>query len=123
MPSIAILGASSDRNKFGNKAVRVFQAKGFAVYPVNPKEDKIEGLKAYKSISDIPESDFDMVSFYLPPPVGLKVIADVAKKGAKEVWLNPGAESDELVAKAESLGLQVIQACSIVAFGASPSDY
>jgi len=58
-----------------------------------------------------------MISFYLPPPVGLKVIADVAKKGCKELWLNPGAESPELLEKAESLGLNVIQACSIVGVG------
>lgn len=123
MPTIAILGASTDRSKFGNKAVRVFIDKGYQVFPVNPKEKTIEGLTAYPSISEVPVSNLDMVSFYLPPAVGLKVIAEVAKKGAKEVWLNPGAESRELVEKAEALGLNVIEACSIVAVGSSPSLY
>jgi len=114
MPSIAIIGASSDPAKFGNKSVKVFLARGYKVYPINPKEDVIEGQKVYRSILDVPEKNLDMISFYLPPPVGLKVIEEVAKKGCKELWLNPGSESPELVAKAEGLGLYVIQACSIV---------
>lgn len=117
MPSIAIIGASSDPSKFGNKAIKVFVSRGYQVYPVNPKDELIEGLKVYRSILDVPEKNLDMISFYLPPPVGLKVIEDVAKKGCKELWLNPGAESPELVEKAEGLGLNVIQACSIVGVG------
>ncbi len=123
MPSIAILGASTDRSKFGNKAVRVFADRGYEVYPVNPKADEIEGWKAYKSITDVPLNELDMVSFYLPPPIGLKVIDEVAKKTVKEVWLNPGAESDELMERGEELGLTMIAACSIVGVGSSPSDY
>jgi predicted CoA-binding protein len=117
MPSIAIIGASSDPNKFGNKSVKVFLSRGYQVYPVNPKDEVIEGLKVYRSILEVPEKNLDMISVYLPPPVGLKVVEDIAKKGCKELWLNPGAESPELVEKAESLGLNVIQACSIVGAG------
>jgi hypothetical protein len=123
MPTIAIIGASQDRNKFGNKAVRVFADKGYKVYPIHPKLSEIEGHKVYSSILQVPEKELDMVSFYLPPAVGMKVIEDVAKVKCKEVWLNPGSESDELVEKAESLGLTVIQACSIVSVGSSPSRY
>ena len=123
MPSIAILGASLDRSKFGNKAVRVFADRGYKVYPVNPKADEIEGHKAYRSISDIAEKKLDMVSFYLPPAVGLQVIEEVAKKEIGELWLNPGSESDALISKAEALGLRTIVACSIVGVGASPSQY
>jgi predicted CoA-binding protein len=123
MPTIAIIGASQDRNKFGNKAVRVFADKGYKVYPIHPKLSEIEGHKVYSSILQVPEKELDMVSFYLPPAVGMKVIEDVAKVKCKEVWLNPGSESDELVEKAESLGLTVIQACSIVSVGSSPSGY
>ncbi|MFM8316264.1 MAG: CoA-binding protein [Deltaproteobacteria bacterium] len=123
MPSIAIIGASQDRNKFGNKAVRVFADKGFKVYPIHPKLSEIEGHKAYASILQVPEKELDMVSFYLPPHVGMQVIEEVAKIDCKEVWFNPGSESDELVAKAEKLGLNVIQACSIVGVGVSPNRY
>jgi hypothetical protein len=120
MKTVAIIGASSDRAKFGNKAVRAFQQQGYTVYPVNPKEAEIEGLPAFKSIRDVPGRP-DMVSIYLPPPVLLKVLPDIASKGCDELWLNPGTESDEVLAEAERLGLRVIQACSIVAIGVSPA--
>ncbi|MSP19079.1 MAG: CoA-binding protein [Bdellovibrionales bacterium] len=123
MPTIAIIGASQDRNKFGNKAVRVFADKGYTVYPIHPKLAEIEGHKVYSSILKVPEKEFDMVSFYLPPQLGMKVIEEVAKVKCKEVWFNPGSESDELIEKAESLGLTVIQACSIVSVGSSPNKY
>lgn len=122
MPSIVIIGASTDKNKFGNKAVRAFKSKGYTVYPVNPTAPEVEGIKAYKSILDIPETSFDMVSVYLPPQVGMKAIEEIAKKKVKEVWFNPGAESPELTAKAEKLGLTAIEACSIVGIGVSPSS-
>ncbi|HEX3797426.1 MAG TPA: CoA-binding protein [Verrucomicrobiae bacterium] len=120
MKSVAIIGASSDQNKFGNKAVRAFQQQGYAVYPVNPKEAEIEGLPAFKSIREVPVRP-EMISVYLPPAILLKVLPDIAAKGCDELWLNPGTESDEVLAEAERLGLKVIQACSIVAVGVSPS--
>jgi predicted CoA-binding protein len=119
MKTVAIIGASSDRGKFGNKAVRAFHQQGYTVYPVNPKETEIEGLPAFKSIRDVP-GPLEMVSVYLPPPVLLKVLPDIAAKGCKELWLNPGTESDEVLAEAERLGLNAIQACSIVGVGVSP---
>ncbi len=120
MKTVAILGASSDRKKFGNKAVRAFVLKSHRVYPVNPKDSTVEGLPAYASILDVPVRP-QMVSVYLPPPVVLKVLPDIAKRGCDELWLNPGTESDEVLAEAERLGLKVVQACSIVAIGVSPS--
>ena len=120
MKTIVILGASADRAKFGNKAVRAFVQQGWQVFPVNPKEATIEGLSAFKSIADVPVRS-DRVSVYLPPPVLLKVLPDIAAKGCGELWLNPGTESDEVLAEAERLGLNVVQACSIVGVGVSPS--
>ena len=118
--TVAIIGASSDRAKFGNKAVRAFRQQGYTVYPVNPKEVEIEGLPAFKSIRDVPVRP-GMISVYLPPPVLLKVLPDIASRGCDELWLNPGTESDEVLAEAERLALNVIQACSIVAVGVSPA--
>ncbi len=124
MPTIAILGASADRSKFGNKAVRAFAARGYHVYPVNPKAEVIEGLQAYPSLAAIPSGlKLDRISVYLPPAVGLKVLPEIAARGCDELWLNPGSESDELVGAAQALGLIVVQACSIVDIGMSPHDF
>lgn len=121
MNTIAIVGASSDRNKFGNKAVRAFQRQGWQVFPVNPKETQIEGLAAFASIADVPVRP-NLISVYLPPPVLLKVLPAIAAKGCDELWLNPGTESAEVLAEAERLGLNAIQACSIVGIGLSPEE-
>src|ERR1700739_4892489 len=120
MKTVAIIGASNDRHKFGNKAVRAFKQQGYTVYPVNPNESEVEGLPAYKSIRDVPVRP-QMISVYVPPPVLQKLLPDIAAKGCDELWLNPGTESDEVLAEAERLRLNVIQACSIVAVGVSPS--
>jgi predicted CoA-binding protein len=116
MKTIAILGASSDRRKFGNKAVRAFIQQGYEVFPVNPKEEIIEGLKVFKTIGEVPVRP-QLISVYLPPPVLLNVLPDIATKGCDEFWLNPGTESDAVLAECERLGLNVIQACSIVGVG------
>jgi predicted CoA-binding protein len=121
MKSVVIIGASSDRSKFGNKAVRAYREQGYEVYPVNPKDAEIEGLPAFKSIRDVPVRPA-LISVYLPPAVLLKVLPDIAAKGCDELWLNPGTESDEVLAEAERLKLNVIQACSIVGLGVSPEN-
>lgn len=120
MKSVAVIGASTDRSKFGNKAVRAYAQQGFTVWPVNPKEPIVEGLPAFASIADVPGRP-DLVSVYLPPPVVLKVLPAIAAKGCDELWLNPGTESPEVLAEAQRLGLNVVQACSIVGIGVSPA--
>jgi hypothetical protein len=121
MKSITIVGASGDPAKYGNKAVRAYRQKGYTVYPVNPKETQIEGLPVYRSLAEVPGRP-DMVSVYLPPAVALKVLPEIAAKGCDELWLNPGSDSEEVVAEAERLGLNVIRACSIAGVGMSPSQ-
>jgi len=120
MPKVvAVIGASNDRRKFGNRAVRAYQQQGHTVVPINPHETEVEGLKAYASILDVPGT-VDMASFYVHPEIGEQLLADVAAKGVREVWLNPGADSDEVIARAKALGIQPIVACSIVAIGQNP---
>lgn len=119
--SVAIIGASNDRNKYGNKAVRAFVRKGYRVYPVNPRVDEVEGLRAYRSILDIP-SELDVVTVYVPSEVGEALVEDIAKKRPKDLYLNPGAESESLVRKAQALGLRPLLACSIRAIGLSPEE-
>lgn len=119
--SVAVLGASRDRAKYGNKAVRAYIKQGWTVYPVNPNEAEIEGLKSYKSILDIP-GPIDRVTVYLPPMIGLTVLDNVAAVKPGEVFFNPGSDSPEVLEKAASLGLNPIVACSIVDIGMSPSQ-
>jgi len=121
MKTVAVIGASNDRRKFGNKAVRAFGLLGYAVYPVNPRETSIEGRPVFRSIRDIPVRP-QMVSIYLPPAALLPILPDIAAKGCDELWLNPGTESDEVLAEAGRLGLNVVQACSIVGVGMSPDQ-
>ena len=116
---VAVIGASSDPRKFGNRAVRAFRRQGFTVVPINPNESLVEGLRTYRSVLDVPES-IDMATFYVPPDVGETVMLEVAKKKIPEVWLNPGSESDALIRLARSLNVEPIVACSIIGIGESP---
>lgn len=117
MKTVAVLGASKDPAKFSNRAVRAYLARGYRVYPVNPRETTIEGLPAWASVRDLPERP-QRVSAYLPPPVLLPVLPEVAALGCDELWLNPGTDTPEVVAAAEALGLKVVRACSLVSLAA-----
>lgn len=119
--TIAIIGASNNPEKFGNKAVKAYKKMGYKVYPVNPREEVIEGLRVYKSILDI-NDNIDKVSIYLPPKLVLSVLEEIAKTGIKEIFLNPGTESEEVFEKAEKLGLEPVVACSILAVGLKPDE-
>ena len=122
MPKVvAVIGASRNRMKFGNRAVRAFRQQGYSVIPINPHEREVEGIATYRSVLDVPGA-IDMASFYVPAEIGEHVIDEVARKGIAEVWLNPGSESDALIARARALGIKPIVACSIVAIGSNPYD-
>jgi predicted CoA-binding protein len=122
MKTVAIVGASSNRAKFGNKALRAFAHKGYTVVPINPTEAEVEGHRAYASVLDVPGT-IDMATIYVPGAIGVRVLDDLAKKGIPEVWLNPGADDRQVVEKARSLGLKTVVHCSIIAIGDSPARY
>src|SRR5262245_54046723 len=119
---VAVVGASNNRHKFGNKAVRAFASQGYSVFPINPHEREIEGHAAYASVLDVP-GPIDMATIYVPPEIGVSVMEELAKKQVAEVWLNPGADGDEVVSRARELRLKTIQACSIIGIGDSPGNY
>ena len=120
--TVAVIGASNDRSKYGNKAVRAFVRQGYIVYAINPHETTVEGQPAYASVLDVP-GPIDMATLYVQPEIGIRVMDEIAKKQIAEVWLNPGADAPAVVARAEGLGLKPIQACSIIGIGDSPSRY
>jgi predicted CoA-binding protein len=122
-PTAVIIGASRDRRKYGNKSVRAHVAAGFDVYPVNPHAAEIEGLRCFPSLSAVPVDQVERVSLYVPASVGMTLLDEIAAVSPGEVWLNPGSGSRALREAAQRLGLNVIDGCSIVAVGLSPSDF
>ena len=122
-PTVAILGASRDRRKFGNKSVRAHLQQGYEVFPVNPHAVTIEGLKAYPDLASVPIENLVRISVYLPPEVVLGLLEEIQMRGAKEVWFNPGSESDDLLDAAADLHLRTVVGCSIVALGRSPGEF
>ena len=119
--NIAIIGASNDKSKYGNKAVRAYAMMGHTVFPVNPKEKEIEGHTCYKTITAIPYK-IDRVSLYVPPEVGIRLVGQIKKVKPKEVYINPGAESDELVDALGRAGIRPLLVCAINAIGINPNN-
>ena len=122
MKTIAVVGASSHRGKFGNKCVRAYQAAGWQVFPVHPGETTIEGLAVYRRLADVP-GELDRISVYLPPAVTLELLGEIAAKGAGEVWLNPGSADARVLDEARRRGLRAVPGCSIVDLGFSPAQF
>lgn len=120
--TVAVIGASNKRDKFSNKAVRAYLKQGYRVFPVNPRGGVIEDCEVYKSVTDIPV-ELDRITVYLPPQLTFDALDDIAKKGTKELFLNPGTESEEVIRKAKSLGLDPILACSILDIGETPGSF
>jgi len=119
---VAVIGASSDPRKFGNRAVRAFRKQGYTVIPINPNETEVEGERAYASVLDYPGT-IDEASVYVQPEIGVGVMDELKKKGIPVVWLNPGADGRAVIERARALGLETRVACSIIGVGESPSSY
>jgi predicted CoA-binding protein len=120
--TVAVIGASSHRHKFGNRAVRAFVREGYHVIPINPHEVEVEGLKAFASVLDVP-GPIDMATVYVQPDTALRLLDEFQRKRIPEIWLNPGADDDDVLAEARKRRLNVIAACSIIGAGKSPGDY
>jgi predicted CoA-binding protein len=120
--TVAVVGASNNPRKFGNRAVRAFLAEGHRVIPINPREREVEGLKAYASVLDVP-GEIDMATVYVPPQVAFQLLPEFEAKGIPEIWVNPGAESDELLEEAKRRNLNVIAACSVMGIGRNPYQF
>lgn len=120
--TVAVVGASRDRRKFGNKAVRGFLHAGCTVIPINPHGGEIEGLPSYPSVLDVPV-DIDMATLYVPPEIGERIVGEVARKKIPVLWLNPGSDGPGVVRRAREVGLEPTIGCSLIAHGESPARY
>src|SRR3954470_15923511 len=105
--TIAVVGASSDRRKFGNKALRAFRAEGHTVIPINPNEREVEGLTTYGSVLDVPGT-IDMATVYVQPEVAETLLDQFVQKQIPEVWFNPGSDSDAVMDEARKRKLNAI---------------
>ena len=103
----AVVGASSNREKYGNKVLRVYQQNDIEAVPVNPTATEIEGVTAYPDLASIPGS-IDGVSIITRPAVTENVVQEAVKRGIKHIWMQPGAESERAVALGEKAGANVI---------------
>ena len=114
----AVVGASRDRAKYGNKVLRSYLQKGRTVYAVNPNVDEVEGQRSYADLHSLPEKVHG-ISIITPPSVSARVIEQAAELGIKNIWLQPGAENDEVVRRAAELGMNVIAGgpCALVVMG------
>ena len=114
----AVVGASIDRHKYGNKVLRCYQMNGYDVVPVNPREKSIEGLVAVASIANLPD-DVKSISVITPPHVTEIVVEAAISKGIKNIWIQPGAESEAAVRRCNGAGINVIAdgSCILVVLG------
>ena len=120
--TVAVIGASNNRRKFGNKALRAFEHRGYTVIAINPNEAEVERHKTFASVLDVPGT-IDMATVYIPAGPGVRVMEQIAEKKIAEIWLNPGADEPEVLERARALGLNIVQACSIIGIGESPARY
>lgn len=110
----AVVGASQNRSKFGNRVYRSLRDAGYTVFPVNPKAGELEGAKVYPSLADLPEPP-EVIDLVVPPPVTEKVVKEAHELGLTRVWMQPGAESEAAIAYCLEHGMQVVHdACAMV---------
>ena len=119
--SLAVAGVSNKKNKFGNVVYRELKAKGYRIFPLNPKLDEVEGDKCYHNLKDLPEGAGGVV-IVVPPAEAVKVVRDAAATGIRQVWLQQGAESEEAVALCKENRINVIFGHCILMF-ASPTAF
>jgi len=114
----AVVGASVDRSKYGNKVLRCYQQHGREVFPINARADEVEGLKAYPSLAALPVP-VKAISVITPPAITEQVVRDAAAAGVTHIWMQPGAESDAAIRSAEAAGMAVIAGgpCLLVVLG------
>jgi predicted CoA-binding protein len=102
-----VVGASTNRDKYGNKVLRCYRQNGYRVIPVNPKEKEIEGIPCVASVQDLP-GDVKSISVITPPAVTEQVVEMAARKGIKNIWMQPGAQSPKAVELCRRHNINVI---------------
>ena len=110
---IAIVGASADPSKYGNIVLRDLRKRGWTTYAINPRGVEIDGEPAYASLQECPALP-ELVVFITPPAVTLSVLDQVKALGIGHVWFQPGAASEDVIARATELSLGIVDDCIMV---------
>ena len=116
--AFGVVGASTNRDKYGNKVLRCYLQHSYKVYPVNPRADKIEGVVSVATLSDLPPN-VKSISVITPPAITEKIVDEAILRGIKSIWMQPGSQSQAAIDKALKHGIQVIAdgSCILVALG------
>lgn len=113
-PIWAVVGASDRSDKYGYKIYQFLRQHGYKVYPVNPNLREIAGEKCYPSLSSLPEKPL-AVDMVISPRLSAAVLRECEKLDIKNVWFQPGTESDDIIALCQDLNLTVVyNACVMV---------
>lgn len=118
--SYLVVGLNDDVQKFANKIYKLLKVKGKHAYGVNPRLSEVDGERVYASVKEL-DKDIDVAVFVVNPGIGIGYLEDIQAKGIPYLWLQPGTRSDELIEKAEELGLQVIQSCVLAEYAHNES--
>jgi len=109
----AVVGATDNPEKYGNRIVKNLRGRGYEVYPVNPKLEEVEGLKCYPSIAEIPVR-VDVVDFVVPPKATEEILKQCKNLGLDRIWLQPGSESETAIAFCEANNLKVVHSVCVM---------
>lgn len=111
--NVAVLGASGSPDKYSHQAVLLLRENGHAVYPVHPITREIDGISVYRRLADI-TVPIDTISVYVSSGVSTKLASDILKKNPRRIIFNPGAENQGLLERAQTAGIEVLEACTLV---------
>ncbi|MFC1899943.1 CoA-binding protein [Chloroflexota bacterium] len=109
----AIVGATENPEKYGNKVFKNLTSRGYEVYPVNPNLKELEGVKAYAKFGDIPVK-VDVVDFVVPPAVTKAVLWECKQSGLNRVWLQPGSENADAIAYCHKNNMKVVYGACVM---------
>ena len=119
-PAFGVAGASTNRDKFGNKVLRCYQQNDRKVYGINPRATEIEGALCVASVGELPD-EVQSLSIITPPAITEQVVKDAIARGIKNIWMQPGAQSPPAIEECRKHGINVIAdgSCILVVLGYS----
>ena len=111
--TVAVMGASPKTDRYAYRAMKMLADHGHKAVPVNPAFPEVLGETCYRSISEVPDP-IDTVTMYLGKQRSDPLIEEIVNAKPRRIIMNPGAENEELAAKAEAAGIEVDYACTLV---------